>query len=287
MKKIVLATFVAAAACLTACDNSTPGASLKSDIDTLSYEIGFMMSPSESELAGYLTQQGTDSAYVDEFIKGYLEGIKSADDKKKTAYNLGLQAGMQAKQQIPMIESQIFQGDSTKKVSVRNYIAGFTANAKQKKILKVNGEELTKQTANAAIMGYMFGKQRTESDAFMAQKAKEAGVKTLDKGILYKEITKGTGTEHCTANDSVTIKYEGRLANGDVFDTSERQPGGTVTLSLKNVIEGWKIAIPAMTVGSTWEIYIPYEQGYGERGTGPIPPFSALIFKVTLLGVAK
>ena len=54
---------------------------------------------------------------------------------------------------------------------------------------------------------------------------------------------------------------------------------------LQYMIEGWKIALPEMTVGSEWELYIPAELGYGERGTGPIPPYSALIFKVTLVGI--
>ena len=72
-----------------------------------------------------------------------------------------------------------------------------------------------------------------------------------------------------------------------MFDSSANQPGGTVTFSLRNVIKGWGIAIPKMTVGSTWEIYVPYQAAYGEQGTGPIPPFAALTFKVTLVSVNK
>ena len=75
--------------------------------------------------------------------------------------------------------------------------------------------------------------------------------------------------------------------NGTVFDSSERQEGGVATIDLKNVIKGWQIAIPQMPVGATWEIYLPAEVGYGENGTGPIPPFSALIFKITNLGTVK
>lgn len=287
MKKVFLATLVAVTSALTACNNSTPGGGLKNEVDTLSYEIGFVMSPTEQELKNYISMQGSDSAYVDEFIKGYLEGIKAAGDKKKMAYNLGLQTGMQSKQQIPMIEQQIFQGDTTKKVSVKHYVAGFLSNAKQKNILKVDGETLTKETANKHIMGYMFSKQREESEAFIEKKSHEKGVNKLDGGVLYKELAKGTSTEHPAAGDSVIVKYEGRLISGDLFDTSESQKDGVATLSLKNVVKGWQIAIPAMTVGSTWEIYLPAELGYGERGTGPIPPFSALVFKITLVGIAK
>ena len=286
MKKILAATF-AAAALLNSCNNGTPKANLKTDIDTLSYEMGMVMSADEQDFANMLKQQGSDSAYVDAFLKGYAEGMKAADDKKKMAYNLGLQAGMQIKMQLPMMEQQVFQGDSTKKVSVKNFVAGFMAQAKGKTTLKVDGKLVDKKEANKRILAYMFGKQRKEGQEFIAKKSKEKGVQKLTEGVLYKVIEAGSGTERCAATDSVKVKYEGKLVNGTVFDSSERQDGGIATIDLKNVIKGWQIAIPQMPVGATWEIYLPAEVGYGENGTGPIPPFSALIFKITNLGKVK
>lgn len=285
MKKIILAGLVAATALFSACNNGTPKANLKTDIDTLSYEMGVAMSTEKSNIENMLAQQGSDSAYVDEFIKGYIDGMKSADDKKQMAYNMGLQAGMQTKMQMPMIEQQVFQGDSTKKVSIKNYVAGFTDYANGKVVVKINDSVLTRETANKEVMNYMFGKQKKESAKFMADKAKEAGVKALSNGIYYKELEKGTGDKHCTLNDSIVVEYEGKLANGTVFDSSKNQPTGKVTMPLARMIKGWQVALPQMPVGATWEIYIPYEQGYGENGTGPIPPFSALIFKIKLLDV--
>lgn len=285
MKKIILAGLAAATALFSACNNGTPKANLKTDIDTLSYEMGVAMSTEKSNIENMLAQQGSDSAYVDEFIKGYIDGMKSADDKKQMAYNMGLQAGMQTKMQMPMIEQQVFQGDSTKKVSIKNYVAGFTDYANGKVVVKINDSVLTRETANKEVMNYMFGKQKKESAKFMADKAKEAGVKALSNGIYYKELEKGTGDKHCTLNDSIVVEYEGKLVNGTVFDSSKNQPTGKVTMPLARMIKGWQVALPQMPVGATWEIYIPYEQGYGENGTGPIPPFSALIFKVKLLDV--
>lgn len=286
MKKILAATF-AVAALLSSCNNGTPKANLKTDIDTLSYEMGMVMSADEQDFANMLKQQGSDSAYVDAFLKGYTEGMKAADDKKKMAYNLGLQAGMQIKMQLPMMEQQVFQGDSTKKVSVKNFVAGFLAQAKGKTTLKVDGKLVDKKEANKRILAYMFAKQRKEGQEFIAKKSKEKGVQKLTEGVLYKVIEAGSGTERCAATDSVKVKYEGKLVNGTVFDSSERQDGGIATIDLKNVIKGWQIAIPQMPVGATWEIYLPAEVGYGENGTGPIPPFSALIFKITNLGKVK
>ena len=283
MKKIFLATLVAAAALMTSCNNGTPKANLKTDIDTLSYEMGMVMSASEGDFQNMLTQQGSDSAYVDEFLKGYIDGMKSADDKKKMAYNLGLQAGMQLKAQMPMIEKQVFQADSTKKVSLKNFVAGFTSLAKNKTTLKIGGKLVDKEEANKRIMDYMFGSKKQESIAYMQKIAKTPGIKAIGKGVYAKVIEEGTSTQHPTATSKVTIKYEGRLTNGQVFDASTSQPEGQVQLSLANVIKGWQVAVPQMTIGSTWEIYIPYELGYGEQGAGPIPPFSALIFKITLV----
>lgn len=287
MKKIVFATLVASAALLTGCHNNSPKANLKTDIDTLSYELGLMMSASEGDFQNMLTQIGSDSAYVDEYLRGVADGIKSADDKKKRAYNMGLMQGIQMKMQLPQQERQIFQNDTTKKISVKNYVAGFAALPKGKSALMVDGKPVDREAAYKLVMDYMFQKVKKESTDFLAKTAKEKGVKELKDGILYKVIESGNGTEHCTATDSVTVEYEGRLVNGTVFDTSENQPDKVSTMSLKRVIMGWQKAIPAMAVGDTWEIYIPYDQGYGERGKGAIPPFSTLIFKIKLVGIAK
>lgn len=287
MKKILIAALVAAAALFTSCGQHGPKANLKTDVDTISYEMGMVMAPQEKELAYMLAMQGSDSLYVDEFLKGYQEGMISADDKKKLAYNLGLQAGMQLKMQIPMMEQQIFQGDSTKKVSMKNFIAGFKAFVKGKTAIERDGKFIDKMQANEHIMDYMFSKQRSASEEFMAAKAKEAGVKKLENGVLYKELEKGAGETRCALTDSVEVKYEGILMNGEVFDSSKSMPNGSATLNLTNVIKGWQTAITQMPVGATWEIYIPYDMAYGKDGSGHIPPYSALTFKVTLVKILK
>lgn len=286
MKKTLFAAAVAMTALLSSCNNGSPKANLKTDVDTLSYEMGMAMSQSKTDFANYLAQSGSDSAYVDELLKGYIDGMKAADDKKKMAYYMGVMQGLQTKMQMPMIEQQVFQGDSTKKVSIKNFIAGFTAYAKGKSSLKIGGKVVDKEDAQKAIMDYMFGSKKQESEAFMQKVAKQPGVKALGQGVYGKQISAGT-TEHCTANDSVTVQYEGRLADGQVFDSSAKANGGVATFSLRNVIKGWGVAIPQMTVGSTWEVYIPYNLAYGEQGSGPIPPFAALTFKITLVKINK
>lgn len=284
MKKILLATAVAFTALLSSCNNGSPKASMKTDVDTLSYEMGVVMSPGD-QLSGYLAQAGSDTAYVDEYLKGFSDGVKAGDDKKKMAYYMGVMQGLQSKMQMSQVEQSVFAGDTTKKVSIKNFVAGYTDLVKNKTALKRNGKLVDREAANQDIMDYMFKKSKTDSEKFMAEVAKKPGVQKLAGGVYYKVITPSTSTEHCTATDSVVVKYEGRLANDQVFDSSASQKDGLVTLDLKNVIKGWQVAIPQMPVGATWELYIPYEMGYGERNAGPIPPYSALVFKITLVAV--
>lgn len=284
MKKILLATAVAFTALLSSCNNGSPKASMKTDVDTLSYEMGVVMSPGD-QLSGYLAQAGSDTAYVDEYLKGFSDGVKAGDDKKKMAYYMGVMQGLQSKMQMSQVEQSVFAGDTTKKVSIKNFVAGYTDIVKNKTALKRNGKLVDREAANQDIMDYMFKKSKTDSEKFMAEVAKKPGVQKLVGGVYYKVITPSTSTEHCNATDSVVVKYEGRLANDQVFDSSASQKDGLVTLDLKNVIKGWQVAIPQMPVGATWELYIPYEMGYGERNAGPIPPYSALVFKITLVAV--
>ena len=224
MKKIFMATLVAATTLFTACHNSAPKANLKTDVDTVSYEAGIVMSPGD-QLAGYLAQSGSDSASVDEFLKGLRAGIEAAGDKKKMAYYMGLMQGLQTKSQmLPGIESQIFAGDSTKKINIKNFLAGYAAAINGNIELQRDGKAVDREAANKHLMDYMFGKQKKESAEFLAAKKKEEGVKELNGGVLYKVLKAGEGDKKPAATDSVIVKYEGRLADGTVFDSSEHAP---------------------------------------------------------------
>ena len=127
MKKL---TFVAAtaiaAATMVSCGNSTPKANLKSDIDSMSYAIGMAQSQGLKE---YLVNGlGIDTTYMDAFIKGLNEGANAGDDKKKAAYYAGIQIGQQiGGQMMKGINQQAFGDDSTKTISLKNFMAGFVS----------------------------------------------------------------------------------------------------------------------------------------------------------------
>ena len=120
---------------------------------------------------------------------------------------------------------------------------------------------------------------------FLAENAKKEGVITLPSGLQYKVLKQGDGAV-AKASDKVKVKYEGRLIDGKVFDSTDKHGGEPVTFSPNQVIKGWTEALCMMPVGSKWQLYIPQELAYGPRGAGAdIPPYSTLIFDVEVLEI--
>lgn len=300
MKKIFFAA-LAATALLTACNK--PGATtanLKSDVDSLSYVIGYSNPfANEEQLKQYLVQNGSDSTFVEEFFKGIKAGLKSGNDKKEMAYQLGLQSGMQMKTQLTTgLEQQVFAGDSTRHLSIEKLLLGLADSRKGNSALRgKDGQKLDEQAVQALAMDLfqrmtkasnekVYAPKKQESQKFMADIAKKPGIKKLDKGVYYEVNKEGNG-ETPKADMQVEVEYEGKLINGTVFDSTANHGGEPAKFVVGQVIPGWQIALTHMPVGSEWTIYIPYDQAYGEQGSGQIPPFSALIFKVKLLSCGK
>ena len=143
--------------------------------------------------------------------------------------------------------------------------------------------------ANVVVQDYQkalneekFGAIQKEGADFLAANGAKEGVVTLPSGLQYKVLTAGEG-EKPTATSNVTVHYEGRLLDGTVFDSSYKR-GETISFGLNQVIRGWTEGLQQMNPGSKYELYIPYDLAYGERGSGQqIPPYSALIFIVELI----
>jgi len=275
------------AAGFTACGNGTPKASLKSDVDSMSYAIGMAQTQGLKE---YLVNQlGVDSAYMGEFIKGLNEGANAGDNKKKAAYYAGIQIGQQiANQMVKGINHEVFGEDSTKTISMKNFMAGFISGTTGKNGLMTMEQAGTvaqtkMQEIKAREMEKTYGPNKEEGEKFLAANAKKDGVKTLPSGVQYKVLKEGTGAVPADTS-LVKVHYEGRLLNDSVFDSSYKR-GEPITLRCNQTIKGWTDAIVNMPAGSIWEVYIPQELAYGEREQGMIKPFSALVFKIELLEV--
>jgi FKBP-type peptidyl-prolyl cis-trans isomerase FklB len=127
-------------------------------------------------------------------------------------------------------------------------------------------------------------KNEEEGAAFIAAYALKEGAVIMPEGIVYTVIKAGDGENFPTINSVVNCHYHGTLTNGTIFDSSV-QRGAPISFPLKQVIEGWQIAIPKMSLGSKHEIVIPANLAYGDRNAGSISAGSTLIFEVELLGI--
>ncbi len=123
-----------------------------------------------------------------------------------------------------------------------------------------------------------------EGAAFLKNNGEREGVTTTKSGLQYEVLTEGTGKSP-KATDKVRCHYEGRLINGDIFDSSY-QRNEPADFGLNQVIPGWTEGVQLMKEGAKYRFFIPYVLGYGERGAGSsIPPYSTLIFDVELIKV--
>ena len=282
MKKITFAAIAAVATVMMySCGNGTPKANLKSDVDTVSYAIGMAQTQG---LKDYLVGRlGVDTTYMDEFIKGLNEGANAGDDKKKAAYYAGIQIGQQiSSQMVKGINHELFGDDSTKTISLKNFMAGFVAGTTGKDaLMTVDSASVVAQTMmrsiKAKLMEKEFGPNKKAGEDFLKANAKKEGVVTLPSGLQYKVLKEGKGALPKDTS-RVKVHYEGRTIDGKVFDSSYKR-GEATDFRANQVIPGWTEALTHMPAGSTWEVYIPQELAYGERQQGAdIKPFSTLIF---------
>ena len=254
----------------------------------MSYAIGLSQTQG---LKDYLVgRMQIDTTYMDEFIKGLQDGANAGDDKKKAAYYAGIQIGQQiATQMMPGINHEVFGDDSTKTISMKNFLAGFIDGTSSKATPKFNVQQANvlaqakMQAIKAKNAEKQYGANKVAGQKFLAANKKKAGVVTLKSGLQYKVIKVGNGPMPKDTS-MVEVNYEGRTIDGKVFDSSyqRKQP---LSLRANQVIKGWTEALTMMPVGSVWEIYVPQELAYGEREQGPIKPFSTLIFKIELLNI--
>jgi FKBP-type peptidyl-prolyl cis-trans isomerase FklB len=136
-------------------------------------------------------------------------------------------------------------------------------------------------TRKKYMAGIEYKKQARE---FLAANAKKEGVVTTASGLQYRILEAGTGRTP-GATDTVTVNYRGTLIDGTEFDSSYSR-NKPATFGVGGVIPGWTEALQLMQPGDKWQLFIPPEQAYGERGAGnKIPPNSLLIFEVELISV--
>jgi len=201
------------------------------------------------------------------------------DSKEQTSYALGMQMGAGFKKQgIELDPASIGKGFADAYAGGKTILTEDEARA----VLTAAQEEFRKKLM--AEREEKAQKSLAEGQAFLdANKAKD-GVVTLPSGLQYKVMTAGTGNKP-SADDTVVCNYRGTFLDGTEFDSSSKHDG-PVTFPVKGVIKGWTEALQLMPAGSKWQLFVPPQLGYGERGAGEtIPPNATLIFEVELVSI--
>jgi FKBP-type peptidyl-prolyl cis-trans isomerase FklB len=207
------------------------------------------------------------------------EKLELKDQKDKESYSLGYQFGQNLKFQGLDINLDVYAS------GIKDALGGKEPKMSQEEIRTTISELQKRITAERQKELKEKGtKNLAESKKFLAENQKKEGIKTLPSGLQYKVLTEGTGKTP-KETDNVTVNYKGTLIDGTEFDSSYKR-GQPASFQVNGVIKGWTEALQLMKEGSNWQLFIPPELGYGERGAGPqIPPNSTLIFEVELISV--
>ena len=261
-----------------------PTVKLVSPSDTVSYIAG--MAATEG-LLPYLQQSyGVDAEYMADVLRGFEEAQAHTDDSAFKAYAAGMQIASMVNSRILPNMKQAFEGsaDSIRQAMfIKGFIAAlqndttFFAQSEASKLYRQRAEQVV-ETRNAAY--------KKENEDWLKANAKKEGMQTTPSGLQYKVLVAGNGPKP-KATDKVKVKYEGRMIDGTVFDSSYKRDPQTNSFRCNEVIKGWTEALTMMPVGSKWEICIPQELAYGARQAGQIKPYSTLVFTVELLEIEK
>lgn len=257
---------------------------LNTAADSLSYAAGMVRTDG---LVQYLTQSlGVDTAYMADFIKGYEDAMAKGFDGRLKAYYAGEQIALMVSQRMLPFLKEEFAGRPDS-VSEAAFNRGFVNALKGDHSLMAGStaKEYFDKAFKQAVDDRNAANKKAGED-FLAANKQKPGVVTLPSGLQYKVLVRGEGAVPA-ANDEVTVKYEGRLVDGTVFDSSYERKEQTNKFRPSQVIKGWAEALTLMPVGSKWELYIPYDLAYGERNAGKIKPYSALVFTVELVDLKK
>jgi len=201
--------------------------------------------------------------------------------KDKFSYALGMQIGSNLRKQAVDVDPAIldkgladaFSGAKTllSEEEMRAVVANATEEYRKKQA------EMRAEKAQAGLK---------EGETFLAANKSKEGVTALPSGLQYKILKAGTGAKP-GPDDTVVCNYRGTFLDGTEFDSSSKH-NGPATFPVKGVIKGWTEALQLMPVGSKWQLFVPAQLAYGERGAGEsIPPNSTLIFEVELLSIQE
>lgn len=200
-------------------------------------------------------------------------------DKQKASYAIGMNVGSSIRRQSVDVDPDILAR------GLKDSLAGgktlLTDDEAKAALTALQAEARKAQEEKMQIAAEA---NKKEGDAFLADNKTKPGVVTLPSGLQYKVITEGSGPKPA-ADDSVVCNYRGTLLNGTEFDSSYKH-GQPIEIPVGRVIKGWSEALQLMPVGSKWQLFIPPDLAYGNRGAGnDIGPNATIVFEVDLVSI--
>ncbi len=201
-------------------------------------------------------------------------------DKTKLSYAMGYNLGSELRAGADQVDvEQVIQ-------AIRDASSGTDPRyPKEDLYAQLREFELQRREAAVARIKEISDKNKAESEAFLSGNRGKDGIRTLASGIQYRVIETGQGRQPTLESD-VTVHYRSSLVSGREFDSSFAR-GEPVNFKVNQVIKGWQEILPMMKAGGTWQIFVPAELAYGERGNPAIGvgPNAALVFDINLVDV--
>jgi FKBP-type peptidyl-prolyl cis-trans isomerase FklB len=205
------------------------------------------------------------------------ENLVLKDQKARMSYIIGMDIGNNLKKQSIDVEPNILAK------GVKDALTGGKPLLSEQEIRETMTAFQNEMKIKQEIVGK---KNKEQGDAFLAENKKKEGVKTLQSGLQYKVIKAGIGKKP-KLNDYVTTHYRGTLIDGTEFDSSYKRRQ-SATFQVSGVIPGWTEALQLMEEGAKWQLFIPPNLAYGERGAGSvIGPNATLIFEIELISIQE
>jgi len=200
-------------------------------------------------------------------------------EKGKLSYAIGYQIGSD------FVERKMDVDVNTIIKAVQDGYAKRTPTVPEDQMRDVLGKFQQKMMTEAkADFDKLAGDNKAKSQKFMSENKGKKGITTLPSGVQYRVIEDGAGARP-NANSEVTVHYRGSLTSGLEFDSSFAR-GEPVHFKVNSVIKGWQEVLPLMSTGAHWQIFVPAELAYGDRGQPPrIGPNEALVFEIKLIEV--
>lgn len=257
---------------LLSCNNgiSDRKVELKNASDSISFAVSMLIS---EDVPAAMKELGINDETLSAFLRGIRDAFPVDESPEAIAYSQGLLVAASAIDMLERADQAIYPGDTINKVDRKKFLEGLIATAYG------SGKTMTTQSAKDYYNRRVF---REVSDEFIEKNKARHGVITLPSGLQYKIEKMGSGAV-ARAYDKVKCIYKGTYPNGVVFDSSRDK---VVELQVRTLIDGLVEAFTTFPAGTVCKLYIPWELAYGEKGTRSIPPYSALVYDLEIIGIA-